>query len=457
MSKATRQKTKRCQHREVPTGETPGEALSRAEGGEAMLPQRDVTDAGQSLLARALETQNMHSAWKRVKRNKGAAGVDGMDIVQTGRHLASAWPQIKAELLTGNYRPSPVRRLSIPKPQGGTRELGIPTVTDRLIQQAVLQVLQPMIEPSLSESSYGFRPGRRATDAVQQAQRYVQSGKTVVVDIDLEKFFDRINHDLLMQRLKDRIKDEPVTRLIRRYLDAGVMDCGVLIERHEGTPQGGPLSPLLANLLLDAVDKTLERRGHSFVRYADDCNVYVGSHKAGARVMRTMSVLYGTLKLKINEQKSAVADALGRKFLGYELWRNGKGEIKRATAKQAIARFKTRIRQGTRRNAGRSMSQVIAGLRPYLLGWKAYFGLSQTPGVWRGLDEWLRHRMRALQLKQWRRGTTIWRELKALGAPDYVARTVAANSRRWWRNSAGSLNSVLTIAYFDRLGLPRLC
>jgi RNA-directed DNA polymerase len=422
-----------------------------------MLPQRDVTDAGQSLLAQALETQNMRSAWKRVKSNKGAAGVDGMDIVQTGHHLASAWPQIKAELLTGNYRPAPVRRLSIPKPQGGTRELGIPTVTDRLIQQALLQVLQPMIDPSFSESSYGFRPGRRATDAVQQAQRYVQSGKTVVVDIDLEKFFDRINHDLLMQRLKEHIAEEAVIRLIRRYLDAGIMDCGVVIERHEGAPQGGPLSPLLANILLDVVDKTLERRGHSFVRYADDCNVYVGSHKAGQRVMRTMSVLYGKLKLKINEQKSAVADALGRKFLGYALWTNGRGEIKLATAKQAIARFKHRIREGTRRNAGRSTTQVIERLRPYLRGWRAYFGLSQTPGVWRGLDEWLRHRMRALQLKQWRRGTTIWRELKALGAPDYVARTVAANSRRWWRNSAGSLNSVLTIAYFDRLGLPRLC
>ena len=253
------------------------------------------------------------------------------------------------------------------------------------------------------------------------------------------------------------IAEEAVIRLIRSYLDAGIMDCGVVIERHEGTPQGGPLSPLLANILLDVVDKTLERRGHSFVRYADDCNVYVGSHKAGQRVMRTLRVLYGKLKLKINEQKSAVADALGRKFLGYELWSNGKAEIKRATAKQAIAGFKHRIRQGTRRNAGRSTAQVIEGLRPYLLGWKAYFGLAQTPGVWRGLDEWLRHRMRALQLKQWRRGTTIWRELKALGAPDYVARTVAANSRRWWRNSASSLNSVLTIAYFDRLGLPRLC
>ncbi len=264
-----------------------------------------------------------------------------------------------------------------------------------------------MIDPSFSESSYGFRPGRRATDAVLQAQQYVQSGKTVVVDIDLEKFFDRINHDLLMQRSKDRIKDEPVTRLIRRYLDAGIMDRGVVIERHEGTPQGGPLSPLLANILLDEVDKTLEQRGHSFVRYADDCNVYVGSHTAGQRVVRSLTVLYGTLKLKINAQKSAVAEATGRKLLGYELWRNGKGEIKRATNKQAIARFKHRIRQGTRRNAGRSTAQMIEGLRPYLRGWKAYFGLSQTPGVWRGFDEWLRHRMRALRLKQWRRGTSI--------------------------------------------------
>ena len=398
----------------------------------------------------------MQRAWKRVKANKGAAGVDGMDIAQTGRYLVTALPTIRNQLMAGTYRPSPVRRVGIPKPDGSERELGIPTVTDRLIQQALLQVLQPLIDPTFSEHSHGFRPGRRARDAVLAAQQHVQDGYRIVVDVDLSKFFDRINHDILIDRLRTRVPDAGVIRLVRAYLNAGIMHGGVVVERAEGTPQGGPLSPLLANVLLDEVDRELERRGHRFARYADDCNVYVRSRKAGERVMALLRRRYDKLHLKINESKSAVVSAFGRKFLGYEFWMAPKGEVKRAVAKKAQETFKQRVRQLTRRTCGRSIAQVIEGLRRYVLGWKAYFGLTQTPKVWRTLDEWMRHRMRAIHLKHWRRGSTIYRELLNLGAKPKVAQLVAANSRRWWHNSALALNNVLTIAYFDSLGMPRL-
>jgi len=273
-----------------------------------------------SLLEAALTRENLQAAWKRVKANKGAEGVDGLDIERTHRLLQTKWPQIRQELLAGKYRPMPVRRVMIPKPDGSQRELGIPTVTDRLIQQALLQVLQPLIDPTFSDHSHGFRPGRSAHDAVKAARAYVQSGKRVVVDVDLAKFFDRVNHDILVDRLKRRIPDKAVLRLIRAYLNAGIMDGGVKVERDRGTPQGGPLSPLLANVLLEEVDKALEARGYSFARYADDANVYVSSMKAGERVMAWLRRLYGKLKLQINEAKSAVCSAFGRKFLGYELW-----------------------------------------------------------------------------------------------------------------------------------------
>lgn len=398
----------------------------------------------------------MQRAWKRVKANKGAAGVDGMGIAQTGQHLTSAWPVIREQLMAGTYRPSPVRRVGIPKPDGSERELGIPTVTDRLIQQALLQVLQPLIDPTFSEHSYGFRPGRRARDAVLAAQQNVQDGYRVVVDVDLEKFFDRINHDVLISRLQKRIEDASVIRLIRAYLNAGIMRNGVVSEREQGTPQGGPLSPLLANVLLDEVDRELERRGHRFVRYADDCNVYVRSQKSGQRVMALLKRLYDKLHLTINVSKSAVASAFGRKFLGYSLWADRKGEVKRAVSMQARERYKQRIRQLTRRSCGRSMNELIEPLRRYVLGWKAYFDLAQTPRVWHALDEWMRHRLRAIQLKQWRQGTTAYRASLALGAPPWLARRVAANSRSWWHHSGHSLNAVLTLAHFDRLGVPRL-
>lgn len=433
-----------------------GEASSQTVSDEARSPRHAPKDAGQDLLTQVLERGNMQRAWKRVKANKGAAGVDGLDIRQTGEHLRGAWSTIRQQLMDGTYRPQPVRRVCIPKPDGSERELGIPTVTDRLIQQALLQVLQPLIDPTFSEHSYGFRPGRRAQDAVLAAHQHVLDGYRVVVDVDLSKFFDRVNHDILIDRLSKRVDDAGVIRLVRAYLNAGIMDSGVVVERAEGTPQGGPLSPLLANVLLDEVDRALERRGHHFARYADDCNVYVRSQRAGERVMALLKRHYDKLHLKINESKSAVSSAFGRKFLGYSLWVTPKGEVKRLVSGKALATFMQRIRELTRRSGGRSISEVIERLRSYVLGWKAYFKLAQSVRRWRQLDEWMRRRMRALQLKQWRRGTTIYRELLKLGARPQVAKSVAALSRRWWHNSMTALHHVLTNGYFDRLGMPRL-
>lgn len=434
-----------------------GEAAPEAVRDEARTVRHETGSPGRDgLLLQALASANMGAAWKRVKSNRGSAGVDGLSIAETADYLRAHWPRIRGSLLDGSYRPAPVRRVQIPKPDGGVRELGIPTVTDRLIQQALLQVLQPRIDPTFSEHSYGFRPGRRAHDAVLEAQRYVQGGSRVVVDVDLEKFFDRVNHDILMARLARRIDDKAVLRLIRRYLVAGIMDGGVVMERYEGTPQGGPLSPLLANVLLDEVDRELERRGHRFVRYADDCNVYVRSRRAGERVLAGLTKLYERLHLKVNEAKSAVAAASSRKFLGYTFWYGPGGQVRCKVADKAKATFKQRIREMTRRSGGRSLPEIVERLRTYLSGWKGYFQLAQTPKVFRELDEWIRHRLRAVQLKHWRRGTTMYRELKALGASETDARQVAANSRRWWRNSRLLLNRALPVAYFDRLGVPRL-
>lgn len=433
-----------------------GEALPGATSDETAFPRREPEGAGRSLLEQALARENMQRAWKRVKANKGAAGIDGLDIAQTAEDLRWTWPELRQQLLNGSYRPQPVRRVGIPKPDGSERELGIPTVTDRLIQQALLQVLQPLIDPTFSEHSYGFRPGRRAHDAVLAAQRYAQQDRHIVVDVDLSTFFDRVNHDILIDRLKKRVDDPGVIRLVRAYLNAGVMDGGLVMNRYEGTPQGGPLSPLLANVLLDEVDKELERRGHCFARYADDCNVYVRSHKAGERVMRLLRRCYGQLRLMINEAKSAITRVFGRKFLGYALWQTRGGAVRRAVSTKALQAFKLRVRQLTRRSGGRSIAQVVEKLRRYLLGWKGYFRLAQTPRIWRSLDEWIRRRLRALHLKQWRRGKTIYRELLRLGASPWVAESVAALSRRWWHNSRSAIHNVLTVAYFDRLGVPRL-
>ena len=439
------------------TVEGKGEARPKASRDEAGLARHEPEGLGRvDLLEQVLARENLALAWKRVKSNRGSAGVDGLTIQATAEYLKTRWSQVKETLQNGSYRPQPVRRVQIPKSGGGMRELGIPTVTDRLIQQALLQVLQPLIDPMFSNHSYGFRPGRRAHDAVLTAQHYVQEGYRVVVDVDLEKFFDRVNHDVLMDRLARRIDDKAVLRLIRRYLNAGVMGNGVVMERYEGTPQGGPLSPLLANVLLDEVDRELERRGLRFVRYADDCNVYVRSHKAGERVLNGLRKLYERLHLKVNETKTAIASAFGRKFLGYCLWRSAGDVVKRAVADTAKAAFKRRIRQITCRSGGRSLEQVAEDLGCYVPGWKAYFKLAQTPRVFRELDEGLRHRLRAVQLKHWRRGTTVYRELRALGASSEQAARVAGNARRWWRNSRMELNRLMPIAYFDRLGVPRL-
>lgn len=439
-----------------PTTKSRGEAPRVRRGGEASSASGgDERSGSGDLMEMVVARDNMWAAWKRVKGNGGGPGGDGMTVEELPSFLRANWERIREELLAGRYQPQPVLRREIPKSSGGVRELGIPTVLDRLIQQAILQVLQPRIDPTFSPSSYGFRPGRSAHQAVCRAQEHVQSGRRIVVDVDLERFFDRVNHDVLMNRLSRRMEDKRLLGLIRLYLEAGVMVHGVAVERHEGTPQGGPLSPLLANVLLDEVDRELEKRGHCFVRYADDCNVYVRTRRAGERVLRSLRRVYSSLRLHINESKSAVARATERKFLGYSLWW-GRGAVRRRVAPKAITAMKDRVRHITTRNGGRSLPSVVAKLRVYLLGWKQYFRLAETPGIFTDLDKWIRHRLRTLQLKQWKRGTTMYRELRRLGAPEAVARTVAANSRRWARNSRMHLHIALPNAHFDALGLPRL-
>jgi RNA-directed DNA polymerase len=435
---------------EAPRGKRSGEAESAGTGTE-----RSGLDG--LTMERVVEGGNLRRALKRVQRNQGSPGVDGRTVTDLPEDLKRDWPALREQLLTGRYQPSAVKRVEIPKPGGGVRQLGIPTVLDRFIQQAVLQILQPVIDPTFSESSYGFRPGRRAHDAVCQAQRYVQSGRRWVVDVDLEQFFDRVNHDVLMGLVAKRIADPRIRTLLRRYLEAGIMATGVVMERHEGTPQGGPLSPLLANVLLDVVDKDLERRGHRFVRYADDCNVYVRSKRAAGRVMEGLVSLYASLKLRVNPAKSAVARAWERSFLGYGFW-VAKGKIvKRRVAPKALEKMKERIRQITSRNGGRSMTRVAQDLRNYLVGWKAYFHLADTPGVFADVDKWLHRRLRMLILKQHKRGTTLYRTLRDRGLSDRLARAAAAHCGRWWAIAThGALKTAYPTHYFLTLGVPRL-
>lgn len=409
------------------------------------------------LMEMVVRRPNLQTALKRVKSNKGSPGIDGMTVGELSAHLREQWEEIREQLLTGTYRPQMVKGQLIPKSGGGMRELGIPTVLDRFIQQALLQVLQSELDGGFSRHSYGFRPGKSAHQAVCAAQRYVQEGYRWVVDVDLEKFFDRVNHDVLMGKLAKRIGDRRVLLVIRRYLEAGVMaHGGVVIERYEGTPQGGPLSPLLANVLLDEVDKELEKRGRRFVRYADDCNVYMQSRRAGERVMRLLRKLFTGLKLRINESKSTVDLAQRRKILGYSFWVATGKVVKRRVSRKAIQAMKDRVREITQRSRGRSIGQVVTELRNYLVGWKEYYRLADTPRIFSDLDEWIRHRLRALHLKQWKRGTTIYRELRARGMSERSAAKVAGNGRRWWKNSAKAIHIALPNSYFDQLQLPRL-
>ena len=434
-----------------------GEALTRKRSEEAPTATHENERSGASgLMEKVCERPNLQAALKRVKKNKGSPGIDGMTVDELPNHLREHWPRLREQLLAGTYQPSQVKEQLIPKASGGMRKLGIPTVVDRFIQQAVLQVLQPMFDPDFSKHSHGFRPGRRAHDAIIEALGYIRGGRQWVVDVDLEQFFDRVNHDVLMGRLAKRIGDRRMLGLIRRYLEAGILANGVSMERHEGTPQGGPLSPLLANVLLDEVDKELEKRGHAFCRYADDCNVYVRSRRAGERVMGLLRQLYAGLRLRINEAKSAVDLAWNRKILGYSFWVSRGQGVKLRVADKALATMKEKVREITRRTGGQSMGQVCRRLGEFLRGWKEYFRLAPTSWTFGNLDKWIRRRLRALHLKQWGQQSTVYRELRARGMSEDEATVVAVNCRRWWMNSARVMHVAFPNRYFDQLGVPRL-
>jgi RNA-directed DNA polymerase len=433
-------------------GEARSAAVQEAEAHAARASLERPAVAGPSMEA-VVESENLKKALAQVKRNKGAAGIDGMNVGDLPAYLKEHWPTIRAQLLDGTYKPQPVRRVEIPKASGGMRPRGIPTVLDRFIQQAVMQVLQAEWDATFSETSFGFRPGRSAHQAVERAQAYIASGHAVVVDIDLEKFFDRVNHDILMGLVAKRVADKRILKLIRGFMTTGAMGGGLVSPTEEGTPQGGPLSPLLSNLMLDVLDKELEKRGHRFVRYADDCNIYVRSRRAGERVMAGIErFLAKRLKLKINKAKSAVAKPSIRQFLGFSF--TSENEPRRRIAPQAIARFKSRIRELTRRTRGQSLAQIVKELSIYLPGWRGYFGFCQTPSVLRALDEWTRRRLRAIAWKQWKRGSTRFAELRRCGVGrDLAAQTAGSPHGPWRLSNSPALNIALPTAFLRSLGL----
>lgn len=409
-----------------------------------------------NLMERVVARANMVRALKRVEQNGGAPGIDGMNCKSLRGYLMKTWPAIKEQLLKGTYQPSPVRRVEIPKPEGGVRLLGIPTVLDRLIQQALLQEMTPIFDPEFSLNSYGFRPGKNAHQAIRQCQQYIREGNRYVVDMDLEKFFDRVNHDILMSRLAQKIKDKQVLRLIRRYLQAGIMVNGCKVASEEGTPQGGPLSPLLANIMLDDLDKELEKRGHKFARYADDCNIYVKSKRAAIRVMDSVKhFVEGRLKLKVNQEKSAIGRPWNRKFLGFSFTVNKEPRIR--LAPKTIERLKDKIRQMTSRSRSVAMETRIEWLRQYLRGWMGYFQLIETPSILQELDEWIRRRLRMCLLKHWKKPRTKRRRLVVLGIPEEWARNISWSRKGYWRLSrTPQVNKALGLAYWRDQGLISL-
>src|ERR1700722_7131218 len=435
-------------------GETPVVEHPRAEPFVAE-PAPESPAVTEQLMEEVCDGENLQSAWKRVRRNQGSPGVDGMTIDDAKGYLREHWQRIRARLLDGTYQPQPVKRVEIPKPDGGVRKLGVPSVVDRLIQQAVLQVLQEQWDPTFSEHSYGFRPGRSAHQAVAQAQRYVAEGYNVVVDLDLEKFFDRVNHDCLMARVAARISDKRVLKLIRAFLNAGVMEDGLVLPVDEGTRQGGPLSPLLSNLMLNDLDKELTRRGHRFCRYADDCNIYVRSPRAGERVMASVSrFLTSKLRLKVNEAKSAVARPEERKFLGFSISNDGS---ERRIAPKALDKFKGRIRDMTRRTRGFGLQQLIKELKPYIVGWRGYFGFCQTPRVLTNLEAWVRRRLRVYLWRQWRTRQNRFAELRRRGIAKFPAAVAAGSPTGLWRMSGHpAVQQAVRNNYFESLGLPQI-
>jgi RNA-directed DNA polymerase len=439
--------------------EDTGEAQRAAmEGTESLRAERGTENPaiGEQLMEEVCERENCKQALARVKANKGSAGVDGMTVHELPDFLKQHWPAIREQLLSGTYEPQPVKRVEIPKPDGGVRKLGIPTVLDRLIQQAVMQVLQRRWDRTFSEHSYGFRPGRSAHQAVEAAQKYIAEGYRWCVDLDLEKFFDRVSHDKLMAKIAESVSDKRMLKLIRAFLRAGVMEGGLVSPVDEGTPQGGPLSPLLSNIVLDEFDRELERRGLRFARYADDSNIYVRSRRAGERVMASITRFITTkLKLKVNEQKSAVARPWERKFLGFSF--TNTGIPKRRIAPKAVGRFKERVRELTSRTRGVSTERMAAELARYLRGWIGYFGKCQTPSVLERLEKWFRRRLRSAIWKQWKRGSMKFAELRKRGVgTDLAAKTAGSAHGPWRLADSPGLHLALPNAYFDSLGIPRL-